>query len=583
MAGPRTSRNLPLRRAWHGLCTGVAAARRSSEQGWSLAQTFPPVAASRGMLRILQLEDDPVDSQLTLRLLQESGLRVHLERVHTFASFKQSLEDHAPSLILADFTVPGVDALKALGVARELQPDVPFIFLSGTLGEDVAIETLKMGATDYVLKQRLGRLVPAVRRALQEAKVQLHRKQAEQELRESEGRYRALLELAPDAVVVLQQGRFVYVNAAALRLCGAGALEQMWGKSLARFLPAQEEGCMRQFTERLLREDSLGVSETRIRRLDGREVPVEVAGSRVEWLGQPALQATLRDITQRKRIEAELRSAQEHLVQANAGLEQTVQERTSQLRQTMQDLHGFSYAIMHDLRAPLRAMHSFATLVEREAGAGEAGHRLEYLQNIKAAAERLDHLLRDALDYTKVLQGRQPLAPVELEPLLRGIVSSYPNLQAAAADIEVQGPLPRVLGTEAALTQCLSNLLGNAVKFVAPGVRPHIRIWAEPAAAPPPTPFNAEPSDWVRLCIQDNGIGIAPEHQAHIFEMFQRLNPGSEGTGMGLAIVRKAVERLGGRVGLESGVGRGSRFWLELRCAGSWPVCRPQRAAVLKS
>ena len=117
------------------------------------------------MLQILQLEDDPLDAQLTVRLLREAGLEVEVERVHTFVEFQRSLLRKAPSLILADYTVPGVDVFKALEWAQQTQPDVPFIFLSGTLGEDVAIETLKMGATDYVLKQRIGRLVPAVRRA----------------------------------------------------------------------------------------------------------------------------------------------------------------------------------------------------------------------------------------------------------------------------------------------------------------------------------------------------------------------------------------------------------------------------------
>jgi PAS domain S-box-containing protein len=353
------------------------------------------------------------------------------------------------------------------------------------------------------------------------------------------------------------------VNAAALRLCGATALDEMWGKTLSQFLPPDEQEPVHQFCQRLLEGDAVSLRETRVWRLDAREVPVEVAGSRVEWLGRPAVQATWRDITERKRIERELQEAREQLVRANTSLEQTVRVRTAELRKTIEDLHQFSYAMMHDMRAPLRAMHSFATLMENECTAAKVTHGVEYLTRIKSAAGRLDNLVRDALNYSRVLQERLPLVPVDLGQLLQGIIESYPDLQPAVADISIEGPLPVVLGSEAALTQCFSNLLDNAVKFVAPGIRPRIRVWASPGA------YAQEPQgSWVRIVVQDNGIGIAPENQAHIFEMFQRLNQGFEGTGIGLAIVRKALERLGGRVGVESVLGEGSKFWMELRRAG---------------
>jgi PAS domain S-box-containing protein len=524
------------------------------------------------MLRILQLEDDPVDSQLALRLLREGGLDVEIDRVHTFAAFTRFLEENSPALILADYTVPGVDAFKALESARRVRPDVPFVFLSGTLGEDVAIESLKMGATDYVLKQRINRLVPAVRRALKEAREQLQRKQAEQDLQESEGRYRALLELAPDAVVVYQDWRLVYVNAAALRLCGAAALDEMWGKEIFRFLPPQYHETARQQGLRLLEGATIPLREIRVRRLNGEEVPVEIAGSRVEWLGQPAVQTVLRDITEHKRIERELEAAKEQLVHANAGLEQTVRQRTAELREAVEELHRFSYAIMHDMRAPLRAMYSFATLMQEECATCELTRNMEFLQRIRTAAERLDSLIRDALNYSKVLQERLPLVPVDLNRLLQGMLNTYPNLLPAVADVRIEGPLPVVFGSEAALTQCFGNLLDNAIKFVAPAVMPRIRIRAETLEPRRGPGAEGAPESFVRVWVEDNGIGIAPEHQGRIFEMFHRLDLAYEGTGIGLAIVRKAMERMGGCVGLESAVGEGSKFWLELRCASPSPI-----------
>jgi PAS domain S-box-containing protein len=515
------------------------------------------------MLKILQLEDDPLDAQLTLRLLREAGLEVEVERVHTFVEFQSSLQRKAPSVILADYTVPGVNVLNALQWARQTQPDVPFIFLSGTLGEDVAIETLKMGATDYVLKQRIGRLVPAVRRALQEARVESQRKRAEQDLRESEGRYRALLEQAPDAVVVFQNWRLVYVNVAALRLCGATALDQMWGHDVFGFFPLGDQEAVRESAQRLLNGSSLPLRETRVRRLDGREVPVEVTASRVDWLGQPAVQAMLRDITERKCMERELYAARDQLQYAKEGLERAVQERTAELGEAIEDLNRFSYAVMHDMRGPLRAMHGFATLLE--SGGSHSTESLDFLKRIKDAAERLDKLIQDAVVYSQVLRDRPALVPVNLGRIARQAAHSFPELRPSVADVWVEEPLPVVLGNEAALMHCLNNLVGNAAKFVALGVRPRVRIWAE-SLPPRPSLHPGDPPDMLaRLWVEDNGIGIALEHQARIFEAFHRLDESYHGTGIGLAIVRKAAERMGGHVGVESEPGKGSRFWLELR------------------
>jgi len=143
---------------------------------------------------------------------------------------------------------------------------------------------------------------------------------------------------------------------------------------------------------------------------------------------------------------------------------------------------------------------------------------------------------------------------VALQPLIEEIIEQNPPMQSPQAEIEVRAP-DTVLGDEVSLSQAISNLLGNAVKFVAPGVKPVIKVWSETR------------EDRVRLWVQDNGIGINPAHHEKLFRMFQRLNnnPTYQGTGIGLAIVRKAVERIGGTVGTETGANGGSRFWIELK------------------
>jgi signal transduction histidine kinase len=147
---------------------------------------------------------------------------------------------------------------------------------------------------------------------------------------------------------------------------------------------------------------------------------------------------------------------------------------------------------------------------------------------------------------------------VDLSRLLHGLIESYPNLHPDTAEIRLEEPLPVVLGSESLLTQCFSNLLGNAVKFVAPGARPHVRVRAEPIR-----------DQSVRIWVEDNGVGIPDGARHRLFGMFQRFNTDYEGTGIGLAIVRKVTEQMGGSVGVESELGKGSRFWVQLRAGAA--------------
>ena len=195
-----------------------------------------------------------------------------------------------------------------------------------------------------------------------------------------------------------------------------------------------------------------------------------------------------------------------------------------------------------------------------------------YIRRITTAADRLDRLIQDVLTYSRISRADLKLHPTDLGKLLRDILESYPLFQGPTVDIRFEGDFPAVIGAESLLTQCISNLLNNGVKFIEPGAVPQVRVWAEPVVG----------SEMVRLCVKDNGIGIEPGAQASIFGIFQRLSNRYEGTGIGLAIVKKAVGRMGGAVGVQSEPGKGSTFWLELSgpkarahdsgCAGR-PVC----------
>lgn len=231
----------------------------------------------------------------------------------------------------------------------------------------------------------------------------------------------------------------------------------------------------------------------------------------------------------------DLERVQQELKIANRELENRVQERTQKLRETITELEAFSYSISHDLRSPLRSMQGYAEVLLEDHSAALNDEGKAFLAKISAGAARLDLLVQDVLAYSRVSKGEIRLQNVGLDEVAQDVLETYPQLREKAA-VAIRSPLPHVRAHPAYLTQCVSNLLGNAVKFVRPGVPPQVTIWAEPE----------DETDRVRVCFEDNGIGIAPEHFKSIFEIFGRVNPGSryEGTGIGLAIVRKAVERM---------------------------------------
>jgi PAS domain S-box-containing protein len=254
------------------------------------------------------------------------------------------------------------------------------------------------------------------------------------------------------------------------------------------------------------------------------------------------------------------KQAQEALHEANAlltdkaqHLETLVHQRTAKLSESIGELEAFSYSIAHDMRAPLRSLQGFSDILLSDYGSQLDAKGVEFLRRIATSADRMDKLIMDVLSYSRVVREEDSLQSISVEELIHGLLETYPLFTEDKAEILLGGPFPLVLGNEAMLTQIFSNLLGNAVKFVNPGVKPRVHVWAELKGA------------WVRISVKDNGIGIDPDQHEKIFDIFQRVNKDFDGTGIGLAIVKKAVQRMGGQVGVLSELHHGCTFWFELR------------------
>jgi len=306
-----------------------------------------------------------------------------------------------------------------------------------------------------------------------------------------------------------------------------------------------------------------------------RARPIREAQGRIlKWFG------AMTDVDEFKRTHLALREAQAQLKEDAATLEKTVAERTSELRETILQLESFSYTVAHDLRAPIRALDGYAQMVIAESGDRLSTHAREALNRIMRAAGRMDALTRDVLSYTKVATQKMEVVAVDPAPVIEDVIVMNSALQEPRAVVAIVRPLHRILAHPTLFSQCISNLLDNAAKFVAPGGQPRVIIRSEVVDANDPL-ANGRHRDlsgrklqssrrtyarYVRLWVEDNGIGMDSLTREKVFGMFERAREAKQypGTGIGLAILAKAIERMNGRFGVESEPGAGSRFWIDL-------------------
>jgi PAS domain S-box-containing protein len=263
---------------------------------------------------------------------------------------------------------------------------------------------------------------------------------------------------------------------------------------------------------------------------------------------------TAREVSNQLSVACQQERLYQDLHHYTSELEERVAQRTTQLQEINRELEAFTYSVSHDLRAPLRAIQGFSMALVEDYGTVLDELGKSYLDRLNTAAQSLDRLIQDLLSYSRLSRTELHFKPVNLEQALDSTLENFrAEIEAKQATIIVERPLPLIYSNATIIRQILSNLIGNALKFIPADTQPQVRIWGE-------TRGNS-----LRLWIEDNGIGIEPQHQDRIFTLFERLH-GSEtydGTGIGLALVSKGIERLGGRVGVESQPDRGSRFWLE--------------------
>lgn len=372
-------------------------------------------------------------------------------------------------------------------------------------------------------------------------------RQVEDALRKSEIRYRNLLETAPFPVVItrLRDGILRYGNRRAEAQFGIKRGEGIGRQASDFYLNAADRD---QFLDRLMKETIVTDQELRLRAGDGHTFWAQLSAAIIEFEGEPAIFTSINDISARKQAEDEVR-------QLNTELEQRVAERTAELETVNKELETFTYSVSHDLKAPLRGIDGYSRLLLEDHAAGLDEEGRSFLANIRRGTQQMGQLIEDLLAYSRVERRTLQEERVNLPRLMEAVVAERADeIRARRVLVRTDIPCQEVIADLEGLAMALRNLLDNALKFTRNTSQPAIEIGGRQE--------NASCILWVR----DNGIGFEMKFNKRIFEIFQRLQRAEDfpGTGIGLAIVRKALQRMGGRAWAESSPGQGATFYLEL-------------------
>ncbi len=499
--------------------------------------------------KILIVEHDPNDIELIQHELKKGNVNYIAEIVETGNAYENALRNFEPDIILSDYSLPNFDGPAAFEIREKLSPHTPFIFVSGTIGEENSIELIKNGVTDYALKDRLFTLTTKVNRAIKEAKEKREKEQAKESLLQSEMNLRAVFDNTDTGFLLLDTSfNIILFNKRANHIANLtfGFKLEENQNFIGLLLPERKTIFTGRFSE-VLKGKSIHY-ETDYPQADGTVSWCSINGNPVFDQNGKVVEIcfALNDITERKKAEDQIR-------ELNETLEERVKTRTFELEESNKALDVFSAAVSHDLRAPVRALNGFLNIIKKEYEPSFNPDLKELCGYIDSSGKRINIIIEDLLKLAKYGKANLKLTMVDLNDLVNKVWGDVSFFSSHQAVLEI-AKLPKVYADVSLIEQVLVNLLSNAIKYSSKEEKPVIKLGYEKA------------DGTTTIFVKDNGVGFDMKHYNKLFGAFQRLHGMSEfeGTGIGLLLVKQIIEKHGGSVWAESKTGEGAIFYFSL-------------------
>ena len=452
-------------------------------------------------------------------------------------------------VIVSDHAMPRFNAPAALKLAAQVRPEAPFIIVSGEIDLNLAVSLMRDGAKDYITKQELPRLIPAIERELHEVQLRKEILHIENALKRSETRYRRLFETAEDGILILdaETGQILDVNPFLIRILGYSK-DAFLGKMLwdIGFFHDEEES-KKAFAE-LQSKGYIRYENLPLETSSGKKISVEFVSNTYTVNDMKVAQCNIRDISKHVLDEKEISKL-------NAELEKRVLERTFQLEALNKELETFSYSVSHDLRVPLRRIMAFTEALKEDSNSTQSIEGKALIEKIRTYTQRMNNLISALLELSHF--SRQPIERkmVDLSAIAHLIANELAQSQPDRRVRFIIADGITVHGDALLLRSVLENLLGNAWKYTSRHSSANIEFGASP-----------QPDGSEAYFVRDDGAGFDMAYAGKLFAAFQRLHSEKEfpGIGIGLATVQRIISRHNGRVWAESVMGKGAVFYFTL-------------------